>query len=86
MSRLLAVAVVARACWLPQIVPAARVRLNAMTAKINQAAFAAKSPDVIWSPSRGVHDVHGEGLLLSEVRRGCDYLALSITETEGSND
>jgi hypothetical protein len=40
-------------------------------------------PSVIWSRWTGVHDVHGGDEVLSEVRRGCDYLPLSITEAEG---
>jgi hypothetical protein len=74
------VAVVALASAGPVIVAAARVRLNAITASTSQAAFAAKAPQVIWSRSDGGHDVHDEGVLLSEVRRGCGYLRLSITE------
>ena len=41
-------------------------------------------PSVVWSRAGVVHDVRDEGVLLSGVRRGCDYLPLSITEAEGS--
>jgi len=44
----------------------------------------AHAPSVIWSRSAGVLDVYNVGDLLSGVRHGCDYLPLSITETEGS--
>jgi hypothetical protein len=40
--------------------PAARVRLWAMAASASQAAFAAKDPEVIWSPSAIVFDVYDE--------------------------
>ena len=44
------VPVVAVACRPPVRVPAARVRLNAMTARMSQAALAAKTPSLILSP------------------------------------
>jgi len=46
-------------------------------------AALAHLPSVIWSPAMGVHHVHEEGCLLSGVPRGCDYLPLSMTATEG---
>jgi len=44
------VAVVALARPAPAMVAAARVRLNAMTARTSQAAFAVKTPLIILSP------------------------------------
>ncbi len=43
------VAVVARASSGAARVPAARVRLNAMTASTSQAAFAVNTPDGMWA-------------------------------------
>lgn len=77
------VAVVAFANVDPEMVAAARVRLNAMTASTSQAAFAVNTPEVIWGPLEGVHDVHDEGWVVSGVRRGCGYLPLSIRQSEG---
>jgi nitrogen fixation protein FixH len=54
----LIVAVLALVSWSPLMVAAARVRLKAMHANTNHAALAVNFPDVIWSQSGGVHDVH----------------------------
>ena len=51
------VAVVARARPFPAIVAAARVRLNAMTARTSQAALAVKTPEVIFSPEECMQHV-----------------------------
>ena len=40
------------------MVATARVRLKAMHANTNHAALAVNRPEVIWSQSGGVHDVH----------------------------
>jgi hypothetical protein len=40
-------------------------------------------PSVISSPLEGVHDVRDEDCVLSGARRGCDYLSLSIRQSEG---
>jgi len=45
----------------PAMVATARVRLKAMHANTNHALLAANRPDVIWSRSGGVHDVHDTG-------------------------
>ena len=68
------VAVVALARPTPAMLAAARVRLNAMAAKVVQAALAVNFPEVIWSTRGAVHDVHDEGWVLSGARRGCGYL------------
>jgi len=70
LRRIVAVVALARAG--PVMVAAARVRLNAMTARTSQAAFAVNFAEVIWSRPDGVHDVHEEGAALSGVRRRCD--------------
>src|SRR5665647_1553933 len=77
------VAVVALAWKTDAMVLAARVRLNAIVAMTSQALLAAKLPEVIWSPPTNVHDVGDEGCCPSGSRRGCGYLALSITTTKG---
>jgi hypothetical protein len=65
------------------MVPAARVRLNAIAANTSHAPLDAKFPDVIWSLPTDVHDVGDEGCCPSGSRRGCGYLASSITTTKG---
>lgn len=52
------VAVTALAWNRPAKAPTARERLKAIAASTSQAEFAANDPDVIWSPSGGVRDVH----------------------------
>jgi hypothetical protein len=46
-------------------------------------AALAHLPSVIWSRLAGVRHVRDEGAVLSGVRRGCDYLPLSITAAKG---
>lgn len=58
--RTVAVVAFARRGW-PVRVAAARVRLNAMTARTSQAALAVNFPEVIWSGSAVVRDVRDEG-------------------------
>jgi len=48
----------------------------------SQTALMAKLREVIWSRSPNVFDVHDVAWELSELRRGCDYLPLSITGAE----
>ena len=45
----------------PARMPSARDRLCASAARISQALFAPNRPEVIWSHSRAVQDVHHEG-------------------------
>jgi hypothetical protein len=52
--------------------------------RISKDTGLANLPLFIWSRSMGVVDVHDEGCLLCGVPGGCDYLPLSITETEGA--
>src|SRR6478735_12688900 len=60
--------------------PAARSRLWVIAAQIVHALFAANRPSVISSPLQGAHHVRDEGCVVSEARRGCDYLPLSIRQ------
>jgi len=55
------VLVVARAWKLEARAPAVRVRLKAMAAQTSHALLAQNCPDVIWSRSGGVYDVHDTG-------------------------
>ena len=52
------VPVVALASRVPASAAAPRVRLNAIAANTSHAEFAVNDPDVIWSPSECVRDVH----------------------------